>query len=567
MESSTLVITGAGMSAHLGLPTTQKINDIIAILLDYDHEKDPRKISERLKDVAIAWPYFDDQAKNDFEVTLSLLFDGDGARQIEDAYNSEEEAADKYIKEFKKYLPKANTSVLNHHLAYLTQTYDLVSLKSIIYSLKRFSVDKIDIVDVLTAIQSSITNNISIPTSEIFPDESKDTRATYYCDRKRLIGALNAYKLLVYKIFKHSLRNMKNSELGSYERFCYEIAKNNSSLERLSINNALYRENYLSDIGYLTYNWDPVLPFSAMKVNQKLNSELLMASGNNVCKKVYVDFGVPFAGIALSGDHVGTPVYSFSEDAAFLINAFTKDSYTKYPDVKSKLLVKVIKLFVPHGLLNIRICPRCQNGFLIFPENIGELQFKDIANLFTSDPIPSGYDLQFICNGKYVPILRKYLNGLPDEIDCPSCAHPVYFEHSFLEIQSILKNEKPATINKIQFDYGDFFSRANHIVSIGYSFPKDDIINSVFLKNMKIRQDDLGGDCKLTYVGSPNPLYPGNAWYGYNQLGNPVKDEMLKSTINVVKSIFKEENMRFNFSGFPDILRQMNVKNILNWQL
>src|SRR5208337_4129686 len=160
MKSSTLIIAGAGMSAHLGLPTTQKINNIIKILLDFDHENDPRPISERLNDIAIEWPDIDNYAQNDFEVTLSVLFDGNGARTINAAYDSMEKAKNKYIKEFNKYLPKANEAVLSHHLSYLTQTYDLISLKSIIHSLKRFSVNKIDIVDILTAIQSSIVDDI-----------------------------------------------------------------------------------------------------------------------------------------------------------------------------------------------------------------------------------------------------------------------------------------------------------------------------------------------------------------------------------------------------------------------
>jgi len=140
---------------------------------------------------------------------------------------------------------------------------------------------------------------------------------------------------------------------------------------------AFNRRNYLSDIAYLTYNWDPVLPFLGMKVNWQINKELLLESGAGPCKKIYMDFGIPFAGIKLSGEHADTGVYSFGEDSAFLINAFTKDSYEKYDDVKSKILIKIMKLFVPHGLLNIRICPRCQNSFFIFPEDLRNLNFKD----------------------------------------------------------------------------------------------------------------------------------------------------------------------------------------------
>jgi len=169
--------------------------------------------------------------------------------------------------------------------------------------------------------------------------------------------------------------------------------------------------------------------------------------------------------------------------------------------------------------------------------------------------------MKFIRSGKYSNILRKYNNGLPDEVDCPSCDHPVYFQHSFLEIQSIFKNDKPAAINKIQFDYAEYFSRANHIITIGYSFPKDDIMNSVFIKNMKMRKDNIGKDCKLTFIGY-NKHYLERNWLG---VGDICKDE-LKSVIEVASSIFDINNIRFNFMGFPDIMNKIALSEILKWK-
>ena len=561
--STTLIITGAGMSKNLGLPTSKEIDDVIKILLDFEYPEAPLPIHERIK-AASEIISFDEIAESDFIFTLSMLFDGDGAKNNQGADDKREKALADYIEMYKSMVPNTNQSALKHHLIYLTQTYDLLSLKSIIYSLKHSSVN-IDIVDILTAIQKSISDGISIPTREIFPEEKTETRSIYYCDRKRLVGALNAYKLLFYKLFKHILRNVDSQSMEIYENFFYEIAKDYSGLNKLNnVKESWKKENYLSDVGYLTYNWDPILPFLSMKCNQKLNQDLLQESGNGICKKLYIDFGVPFAGTKLSGEHSDSSVYSFGEDAAFLINAFTKDSYTKYSDIKSKLLIKIMKLFVPHGLVNIRICPRCQNGLFIFPENIGDLKLDDIANLFTSDPIPSKFDLDFISKGKYERILPNYEKGMPDEIDCPSCDHPVYFEHTFMEIQSIIKDDKPSAVNKIHFDYADFFSRADHIVAIGYSFPKDDIMNSVFLKNMKIRKDELGKDCKLTYIGY-SAYCASDDWTKFNDLDFSMIPD-LEPTINNLTGIFKKDHMRFNFTGFPSILNTLNTHEVLNWK-
>lgn len=171
--------------------------------------------------------------------------------------------------------------------------------------------------------------------------------------------------------------------------------------------------------------------------------------------------------------------------------------------------------------------------------------------------------MQFIAAGKYAHIIKKYELGLPDELDCPSCDHPVYFQHSFLEIQSIVKNDKPAAINKIQFDYADFFSRANHIIAIGYSFPKDDIMNSVFLSNMKIRKDDIGKDCKLTFI-SYDQRYVDRGWLKLEDVEVNTNIE-LKQTKDVISKIFKPCNIRLNFAGFPDILHKVTVDEILHW--
>jgi len=183
--------------------------------------------------------------------------------------------------------------------------------------------------------------------------------------------------------------------------------------------------------------------------------------------------------------------------------------------------------------------------------------------MFASDPIPDQHDIDFIVTSRYPSIYQKYQTGFPDEIDCPSCDHPVYFRHAFMEIQSIIKNDKPSTINKIQFDYAEFFSRANHVVSVGYSFPKDDIINSVFIRNLKIRKDDLGRQCKLTFIGSPKPDYFSKTWYRVGKLKKKERED-LQQTLAVAREIFGE-NIRLNFMGFPDVLKRTSLDDILKY--
>ncbi|MFZ3137288.1 MAG: hypothetical protein WA126_07860 [Thermodesulfovibrionales bacterium] len=569
----TLIIVGAGMSKSLGLPTTPEIHEILSILLDEQccKSKSPSSIRQRLDHINSKMP-LDEPARKDFEMTLSLLLDGDGARTEQAAEECRQRSLNEYCLLYDKYFLDGKVGSFRHYLNRVYQKYLLIDLKAIMCSLKESSPDgKIDLVKILTTINNAIESNIAIPTKEIFPDETKETLQLYYCERADLDGALNIYRLLVYKLFKHLLRTMNTSLLSRYEDFFYRLAKDFSELQTLNdVGKSFLRDNYLSPFAYLTYNWDPVLPFLGMKMNQKLNRELLEKSHAGTCKKVYMDFGSPFAGIKLSGEHMESAVYSFSEDAAFLINAFTKDSYTeKYTDVKSKILIKIIKLFVPHGLCNIRICPRCQNGFFIFPENLGEMDFRYISRLFCSDPIPSEVDMSFIKGPGYEKVKPKYLKGLPDELDCPICKHPVYFSNSFMEIQSIIKPEKPSTVNKIHFDYGDFFSQAKHVVSLGYSFPKDDVMNSVYLQTMRIRQEEsnIAEKAKVTAVLlSRNRDLLLKPWYSVKETMRILGDKDTtgtRETIDVLKTFFKVENIRLNFMGFPSILDNVELKDIM----
>ena len=118
---------------------------------------------------------------------------------------------------------------------------------------------------------------------------SNNTLGIFYNDRFRLESALNFYKLMVFKIFKHFLRinskrNLANSSaIGAdgvygdkrYSKFFEELQKDFSGIELLdNVAQIDKRENYLSKLGFVSFNWDPILPFYAMKTNYKLNKAL-----------------------------------------------------------------------------------------------------------------------------------------------------------------------------------------------------------------------------------------------------------------------------------------------------
>ncbi len=579
-QENVLIITGVGMSKPLGLPSTNDILEVFRQLIDVEHIDEPRRIKERISAINENVFKFDDIATEDFITTLAILHDGDGANNEKDASDTETQFRENYFCLFEKYFPKVNRPVLKRHFNDYPLIYDWLSLKSIatdLYNNKKSETDDPDngdgfnLLDILTTIQNSIFDNITIATKELFHEETIDTKGIYYCDRRRLSGALNVYRLLTYKLFKHALRiNSENNRPGidTYSNFFYEIAKNHSGLKKLNRTETGHvRDNFLSNIAYATYNWDPVLPFLGMKTCKKLNEELYSEAPEGIWKKVYFDFGFPFSGVALKGEHEDIPIFMMGEDTAFQINSFTKDSYTTLDSVKSMILIKIIKAFIPHGLINLRICPRCQNGLFIFPEKLSEFKFKEIVRLMATDPFPSKSDMDFISSQDgYKKVYESYIKGQPDEIICPKCDHPVYFEHSFMEIQSLVKPEKPGCANQIKFDFGDFFSKANHIISLGYSFPPDDITNNIFYKTMKLRKDNQGQNFKLSFLGKPIPDLSDKPWHSIDDIQRYIereKDTELERTVNSIKQIFSSKNVRLNFTGLPEAVEYLGTEGII----
>ena len=442
---------------------------------------------------------------------------------------------------------------------------------------------------------------------------SNNTLGIFYNDRFRLESALNFYKLMVFKIFKHFLRinskrNLANSSaIGAdgvygdkrYFKFFEELQKDFTGIESLdNVTQIDKRENYLSKLGFVAFNWDPILPFYAMKTNYKLNKALFNGSiypntNANIKKRLYMDFGMPLGAVnftieAESENNKAIKSIGFtpSENEASFVNSMTKESfdpYDKYSGGKlSRVAIKLIKLFGPHGFINLRICPRCQNPFMFFNKRIGKFNLNNLHELFVSDPIPSEYDLKYASKNKILK--KKYESGKPDELDCPFCEHNVYFKNSFMEIQSIIKFPQPPAVSKVYYDYGNAFGEAEHLVSLGYSFPDDDVIENIFLDTMRIKISNKqdANDIRITYVGfKTDSALNRKTWYGFNEVceyferkyyetkkcGDYYEDlkVFLRSLDNLGRS-FKRENIRFNFFGFPNILEKTTVEDIVNFK-
>ena len=545
LKEKTLFIFGAGFSANLELPTTSELDKIISILCESGSS-----IEERINKIKKEKFKIDKIFEEDLKNTLTILFD-DNNKTEKEAREEREKAIDSYIKIFKSSYPEVHEHYLRNRLEYdILSEIDWIAFKSI-YSL--FANEKnYNLVDILTIIQKAINDNISIPTKDIFKIENAQT---YYKTPVRLIGALNAYKYLIYKLFKNFLRINREkirSQKETYYNFFEDLIEEYviENVYFLEKNKIIKKNFYLSNLGFLTFNWDPILPFLVMKTNQILNKKLLNQGNKNDPKlRLYVDFGFPFPMRKFSTNSI---LFSFSEETVFNVNLLTND----HP-YSSRIISKTMKLFIPHGLVNMRICPRCQTPFIFWVKDISKIEFEDLFLLFLPDPIPNKEDLKL--SKDYEIIRVSYKDGRPDKLLCPLCEHDTYFHHSFMEIQSILKPRVNFLLNKIYFEYANFFGTSQHIISVGYSFPKDDLINNYHLKIMSIQEGELKKP-KITAILYDKDLQ-NKIWYK-DPKEIKTSNEYILNTINSIKALSQE--FRVSFLGFPN--DKIKLEDLLNFQ-
>jgi len=539
---STLIFLGAGATADLGFPTTYHQEKFFKALIEDSFLKGKNlSIEERLKRSGIE----DKEIIEDFKQTLLLLMDGDGKQSEIDAIKSKEKAEKKFFTDIEKIFKIPNIKYkLKHYLnIYFYPYYDWLAFKSIYVELLNCS-DNVKLHHVLSVIIKALADNVSLPTKELFCKEKKYTLPTYLNYKQRLEGAIRAYKLLIFKLFKHSFRKLGKKNIKLYEKFFKESLKEICDFEIIPKESKILKENFISHLSYATLNWDPITPFYLFKLAKVINESLNKG-------KIYISHGVPFIIYKLSGkENIG---YTMEENSAFFMNLFALEK--RFKDI----FIKIVKLFVPHGLINLRVCPRCQSVFLIFPCDVGELSLERLEDLFLLDPLPTSSDLKIIKNRKYknYPLNE---NWLPSKIKCPECGIDTFFFDTFMTIQSIFKIDKSPLMEKVYFDYANTASKAKHLIFIGYSFPDDDITH---LLNLLTMNTGLCEERKVTLI-LKDDRYKRKIWYSLNEIKDKVGDGIRKTLLNA-SLIAKENNIRVSFLGFPQILEKINVKDILHW--
>ncbi len=552
-----LFIVGAGAEKFLGFPLTFDQEKILKALVGFiDGEKDPLYIPlrERLEVAFDGWNIPEDILE-EWEIFFLALVDGNGTTNTADAFEWKRKALERYRKRYKEKLlsygvnaKKAEETALNLFLyvnRFLDRNYDWLALRSIAYAIYRSNPSSFSLVSLLSTMFFALDNLLSLPTPEIFRKVSvrekqeyilpPPTLLEYVNHAPRLIAALNLYRLIMYKLFKTAIITRFRSDAVKEG-----IALVINFLEKLlSLRLALTRK---MEISFITYNWSPLWVILCKIAMNRINRRI----GEH---RLWIDLGFEGRMLYLFGERKET--YLFSEATYY---AFKKMEKVKYES---------FKFLFPHGAFNIRICPKCGEAFLILPFSMSVENFREenlpfiIRSLYLSDPFPFMSDLKFIFEENCSLLLEEaILRGIPDRILCPYCNTTTTFEDTFLDIQTVFKHKAWFLPVKLFYEHGRLFSEADHVITLGYSFPEDDLLNFFIFKLMETTGKPEVRDKFLTILTKEAGWSLERKWLFYKNV---------KSSSEGYFKIFSKDNVRKNGHGIPDVFKYLSPEDIVRW--
>lgn len=569
-KESTLFIIGSGFSVNLGLLTTERIGEAIDIMCDDSPlEERLKRLQEKLSRERIS--NFDISHLRD---VFHILLDADRqSRSIREVEDLQEKAIRKIVRAYINSFPDGDGKAFFHYLKMMPKRIDWIAFKNL-YSLyrnqKKLHKEKPSLVEFLTLLSKAQTYGIALPMQDGFISKGYSKNLATYMRSYNVYGAFNFYRYFFFKIFKLLMQKPVDTRTAKkYYFFLKDILSEYRNIPNNSLKDLTNRNWFTLPVKFLTFNWDPFLPFILFKVNRNINyEEENRALEYDLILQFYTDIGISGPVIYLAESKDSSEGYHLAtDDMAFQVNYLTKRSYTEKTKILSNVVYKLTKLYAVHGLFNLRMCPHCHQVFFIMPTRIRDTDIytlKGIQDIFLSDLIPSQRDFRKVINKyKRKYFYEPYKLGKPDMLLCPVCNYPTYFEDIPLSVQTIFKLDEPDFLKKTKLKAFTEFIKANHIIVIGYSFPQDDMLNNYLLQLLSISPEIKDKKEKKISVIIYNSSLRDKVWYKLSEI-EKVQDN-LEININFLKNFFIEENIRISFLGFPDILKKINFKEILNF--
>ncbi|MDE0068396.1 MAG: hypothetical protein OXO48_01685 [Caldilineaceae bacterium] len=376
---------------------------------------------------------------------------------------------------------------------------------------------------------------------------------------QRISGARNALKMLLMAMFyvdwQHH-RITKRRMLGQHYDFARALGRRmqRRAMERTRGATCdgrwfyMDRDFYLSDVSFVSMNYDPIALWCQWLANRDLNHSSSVPHIGCPARRVQLfhDYGhfVPSYRVG-STDQIRFPM---NESAAQRLN----DCHHGASD---RILLS--KFLLPHGCLWWRECPSC-GKLSSYQSNTWDI---DSPTLIPPPPLK-----KFVQEGDASQRPEERDAWEKGEVDVRKCVHCetlTYTHHAPIRMQSNFKGAAPPFLAEIERDLRVLVKDANHVVFMGYSLPRDDVDYRAFFAARSRRYGANRVKCSVI-IGKGD----GRRWLGPSEWSSAAAG---KETLDAACEIFGKENVRYYGGGIPNVFMDGDevtnaaMDRLLNW--
>ena len=456
---ATVVLWGAGATAQLGFPTTDAQADCLSKLAAIR----TGGLEERVRS---AFPKASRQEQRDVEDFLLILGDTDGRQGRP---RRDEDIAQAARRQF----DQIDVVARERRMEKLRRTYNWPALRRVILSSPRQSAlgtasglpsamnAAISLQDLFNLLDLHIQANIGFHAADPNGDEE-----SAFIRPDALPTARGALQLLIILQFVLGYRRLltRANLLRPYQQFAESLARlmqKEGMLLATQGEDTKTRNYYLFGYSLVSMNWDPLLIWLVFNAHERANHHWPGASVGRPPRpqKLFNDLAYLVVR-QVDGEDLDI-WYMMNESSAQRLND---------PKHLGDRYVRTGKFYFPHGSTNLRECPNCgkMNAYLGDEWNLVS------RSLLPPLPIPNW------CKDWRKPRSAEEEKaqslGDSDALQCGYCGTMMGFEQASLLMQTNFKGAMSPYLDETQRELRAALENAKHMVLMGYSLPKDDVL-------------------------------------------------------------------------------------------
>ena len=300
------------------------------------------------------------------------------------------------------------------------------------------------------------------------------------------------------------------------------------------------RDFYMSDLSFVSLNWDPIALWCQFVANRDLNNSLAVPHVGCPARKlkIFHDLGHFVAGSRVNKtDEQDRLWHPMNESSAQRLNDCEHGASDR---------IRIAKFLFPHGCLWWRECPSCGK----LSSYMGDTWRTYSPTLFPPPPLKA-----FVEEVRFKPCCVKkescaWNRGEVDARACVHCDTLTYMHHTPMQLQSNFKSPPPPFMEEMQRDMRVVVEDADHIIFMGYSLPPDDVAYRAFFAARTSRTCSPP-KCSVV-LGRCGP----RRWFGWRELDEQLKKgecHRHRETLEAARDLFGKENVRFYGGGIPRV--------------